>query len=54
MKKKFEVKISFPYQCFLEVPYFVYGCLVGQPRGEQAEEGREEALMNNIYLISQH
>ena len=42
MKKNFEVKTAFLYQCLLELPYFVYGCLVGQPkrgRGRGEEEG---------------
>ena len=40
MKKKFEVKTAFLYQCILELPYFEYGCLVGQPRRGRAR-GRE-------------
>ena len=32
MKKKFEVKTAFLYQCLLELPYFEYGCLVGKQR----------------------
>ena len=54
MKKKLEVKTAFLYQCILELPYFEYGCLVGQPRREEAEAGTEEALMSNLCLISHH
>ena len=54
MTKKFEVKTAFLYQCILELPYFEYGCLVGQPRREEVEAGTEEALMSNLCLISHH
>ena len=39
MNKKFEVKTVFLYQCILELPYFEYGCLVGQPRRGRGIEG---------------
>ena len=39
MKKKLEVKTAFLYQCILELPYFEYGCLVGQPRRERGRSG---------------
>ena len=39
MKKKFEVKTAFLYQCLLELPYFEYGCLVGQPRRGRGRGG---------------
>ena len=54
--KKFEVKTAFLYQCILELTYFEYDCLVGKSSqgGEEAEAGREEALMSNICLISHH
>ena len=32
MKKKFEAKTAFLYQCILELPYFEFGCLLGQLR----------------------
>ena len=32
MKKKTELKTAFLYQCILELPYFEYGCFLGQPR----------------------
>ena len=55
-KKEFKVKATFLYQCILELPYLEYGCLVGNSSqgGEEAEAGREEALMSNICLISHH
>ena len=42
MKKTFEVKTAFLYQCILELPFFEYGCLVGKSSqgGEEAEAGR--------------
>ena len=56
MKKKFEVKTAFLYQCFPELPYFVYGCLVGQPRRGRGRggEGRgadEQHLSDKLSLI---
>ena len=56
LKKKFEVKTTFLYQCILELPFFEYGCFVGKSSqgGEEAGAGREEALIRNIYLISHH
>ena len=39
MKKTFEVKTAFLYQCILELPYFEYGCLVGQPRKGRGRGG---------------
>ena len=39
MKRKFEVKTAFLYQCLLELHYFVYGCLVGQPRRGRGRGG---------------
>ena len=56
MKKTFEVKTAFLYQCILELPFFEYGCLAGKSSqgGEEAEAGREEALISNICLTSHH
>ena len=56
MKKTFEAKTAFLYQCILELPFFEYGCFVGKSSqgGEEAEAGRGEALINNICLISHH
>ena len=56
MKKTFEVKTAFLYQCFLELPYFVYGCLVGQPRrkrgsGEEGGGTDEQHLSDKPPLI---
>ena len=48
------LKTAFLHQCTLELLYYEYDCLVGQPRREGAETGREEALMNNICLISHY
>ena len=55
-EEKFEVKTAFLYQCILELPFFEYGCLVRKSSqgGEEAEVGREEALISNICLISHH
>ena len=39
MKKKTELKTAFLYQCILELPYFEYGCLVGQPRKGRGRGG---------------
>ena len=39
MIKKFEVKTAFLYRCMLELPYFEYGCLVGQPRRRTGRGG---------------
>ena len=39
MKKKLEVETAFLYQCILELPYFEYGCLVGQPRKGRGRGG---------------
>ena len=39
MKKKFEVKTAFLYQCLLEVRYFLYGCMVGQRRKGRGRGG---------------
>ena len=56
MKKKFEVKTAFLYQCLLELPYFEYGCLVGQPRRGRGRGGKrggtdEEHLSDKLPLI---
>ena len=40
MKKKFEVKTAFLYQCLLELPYFEYGCLVKQSRKGRGRGGK--------------
>ena len=40
MKKKFEAKTAFLYQCILELTYSEYGCLVG--KSCQGGEGRDE------------
>ena len=39
MKKKFKVKAAFLHQCLLELLYFKYGCLVGQPRWGRGRDG---------------
>ena len=56
MKKTFEVKTAFLYQCILELPYFEYGCLVGQSRrriSRDEEEGgiNEQQLSDKPTLI---
>ena len=56
MKKKVEVKTAFLYQCLLELLYFVYCCLVGQPRrgrgrGEEGGGTDEQHLSDKPPLI---
>ena len=56
MKKIFEVKTAFLYQCILELPYFEYGCLVGQSRrgigrGEEGGGTDEQHLSDKLPLM---
>ena len=56
MKKKFEVKTVFLYQCILELPYFEFGCLMGQlwrgsGRGRKGRGTDEQPLPDKPPLI---
>ena len=56
MKKKSEAKTAFLYRCILELPYFEYGCLEGQPRRGRGRGGEgggtdEQPLFDKPSLI---